>query len=434
MKTILKLTLVWSLASLFQVSMPDLALANSVSSCSTKPGDSNYDPRCSNSCNLTEYFQFLYTTANRPHECRNIPASFWQYQTQVGEVSANGKSSSANAASSAEAASSVSGSASLTATPSTAITSGAMVLGYAPELSDEEGAALISSEYALDEDGNLPSLEKAIWVKLLGTIGARNATADIASIKVESAGIMAGTDLFSNEYFRFGVLGAVQDVDVDINENNNEIDVLSAMGGVSATLEVGKWYLDGLGTYGTENTKTSRSIDIDGKGELREMRSDYTNRRISAAFETGFRLTTGQVVVQPLAGLDVNWLMQDRVMEEGNKDVAILTYANTVRTGKTRLGMNLSTAIIGDRISIVPTIGGYWSHRFGELSNSNRISTDLGSTYEYVGAKPPLDVANLYASVLANLTPNIALSASYYASFNSVERNHAGNLALRVRW
>ncbi|SNY93032.1 Autotransporter beta-domain-containing protein [Cohaesibacter sp. ES.047] len=434
MKTLLKLTLAFSLCLVVQIASPDFANANSVSSCSTDPTHPNYDKKCYDECNLTDYFQFLYATASRPHECRNIPTSFWQYQTQVGEVVANGKSSSASAASTSSAASKVNGSGSLTLTPSSAITSGAMVLSYAPDLSDDDGTSILATDFSDRADDGRPSLEKAIWVKLLGTIGRKNATPDVASVKVESMGIMAGTDLYSNEFFRFGVLGSIQDVAVDINENNNQIDITAATGGVSATLELGKWYLDGLGTYGTERTKTSRSIDIDGSGTFRSMRSHYTNRRISAAFETGFRLTAGRFVVQPLAGVDVNWLMQDQVIEEGNRDLAILTYKNTTRTGKTRLGANLSTVILGDQITIVPTIGGFWSHRFGELSNANRISTDLGSSYEFVGSKPPLDVANVYASVLANLTPSVALSASYYASFNSIERNHTGNLALRVRW
>jgi outer membrane autotransporter protein len=85
-------------------------------------------------------------------------------------------------------------------------------------------------------------------------------------------------------------------------------------------------------------------------------------------------------------------------------------------------------------MSIVPTIGGYWSHRFGELSNASRISTNQGSSYEYVGAKPPLNVANIYASVMANLNENVALSAGYSAAFNSIERNHTGTVGLRVRW
>ena len=416
---------------------PDVALANSTSSCSTNPSSPNYDPKCSLTCNLTDYFQFIFDVPTRPYQCRNIPSEFWVYQTQVGEVASNGKSAGGGASASS-GVSNTSGGANagmVTMTPSASISQGSALLYYNASIRDEDSAKAIEAELADEDEYDAPPLEKAVWVKLLGTFGRKNATEELASVRIQSGGVMVGTDLFSNEYLRFGILGSVSDISVEINENNNELDVFALKGGATATVEYGKWYLDGVGTYSSERTKTKRTVDVDGKGDLRDMTSKFTNHRIDAAFETGFRFTTGRLVIQPFAGVNMNWLKQQEAMEEGNRDAAVLTAKNTIFTGSSKLGVNASSAfLVGDGISIVPTVGAYWSHRFGELENANKISTNLGQSYEYVGAKPLLDVANVYAAVMANFGPNVAVSAGYLGSFNREERNHSANLGLRIRF
>lgn len=426
------LLLVGSLALL-----PEDAKAQQVSSCSTDSADTeNYDPLCSSTCNLGEYFQYVFDAAYRPHLCNSIPSAFWAYQRQVGEVSANGKSVSGNAASVSAAASNANAANVALMTPSQRVSVGAAILHYAPTGSSTEALDKIEAMSGEEEplDYGAAPLEKAVWLKLLGTLGNKDATAQLASIRVQTGGIMAGTDLYSNEYLRLGVLGSVSDISVDIHENNNELDVTAWKVGGTGTLEIGKWYLDGLATHSWEKNSASRTVDINGMGDLRDFWSKFTNRRINAAFETGFRWNVGRLMIQPLAGVDLNWLKQAEVVEQGNSSASLITAKNTVFTGSSKLGANLSSVILLNKSSIVPTVGGYWGHRFGELENANRISTDQGVSYQYVGAKPPLDIFNLYASVMLNVDESLALSAGYHGAFNRFERYHAGNIALRIRF
>ncbi len=391
-----------------------------------------------NDCNLLEYFQYIFNSPSRPHNCTNVPPEFWVYQTQVGEVSSSGKSAGSSAlAGNAAGAVSAAGVASTMLTPSASLMSGAFPLAYNASNKEAEGQKQINSEmdgYA--EEDALPSLdlERGIWVKSIGSMGRKRSTEQNASAKISSAGVMAGTDIWSNEFFRFGVLGAFSQVSVDVNENNNELDIIMGKAGATATLEVGSWYLDGMGTVSRENYDTYRTVDIDGNGDLRPMWSNYTNHRITAAFETGYRFAIKRLVVRPLAGVTMNWLYQDRVREKGNLTASVITDKNTIITGTTRLGLNLSTAFLFDNISIVPTVGGNWTYRFGELKNANRISTTQGVTYEYVGEAPLRHVANLYAGLTANIDEQMAVSASYASSFNRDEINHVGSLGLRLRF
>lgn len=417
--------------------MPNEAAAQQVSSCSTIKTDPNYDPQCSASCDLPEYFQYIFSADYRPYLCNSIPTAFWAYQKQVGEVTANGKSSSGSASSASAAAASGSNAASAALmTPSQRVSMGAAILHYAPTSTNSEALDKINAMEGEDDtlDYGAAPLEKAVWIKLLGTLGYKDATAQLASIRIQTGGIMAGTDLYSNQYLRFGLLGAVSDISVDINENNNELDVTAWKLGGTGTLEVGKWYLDGLATHSWEHNSTSRTVDINNAGDLRTLWSKFTNRRVNAAFETGFRLNAGRLMVQPLAGVDLNWLQQAEVAEQGNGSASIITAENTIFTGSSKLGMNLSSVILLDKSSIVPTIGGYWGHRFGELQNANRISTDQGVSYQYVGSKPPLDIFNLYASMMVNIDQSLALSAGYHGAFNRFEQYHSGSLALRIRF
>lgn len=391
-----------------------------------------------NSCNLLQYFQFIfqapYRDLARDDYCRNnIPPEFFVYQTQVGNTASSGRSSIGAAA--AASASGISAASGLGA--SETFLAGTKALGYAPDGDVQSGAKAIDQNMdgKLDDyDEILAPLEKSIWLRGLGSIGAKNATAQDASVRINSAGLMTGADLFSNEFFRFGVLGSVRHVDVDINENNNEIQMLALTGGATATLEIENWYLDAMGTFAHERYDTKRTVDINGAGDLRRMWSEFDNNRIDAAFETGFRFTVGRAILQPLAGVNLNWLYQSAVQEQGNTSAAIWTDENVKITGNAKLGAIISTAFYVDDISFSPAIGGHWTHRFGEIGQSNRISTTQGVTYEYVGSEPPKDLANLYASLTANMNDNLSFTASYSAAFNHIERNHSGSLGISWRW
>ena len=412
---------------------PQQANAQAVDGCSTNISATNYHVECNNSCTLNEYFQYIFNASYRPYRCNSIPPAFWVYQTQVGNVSSGGKSSSGAASSASAAASSSASTPMATMTPSSQISAGATYLGYAPSAQNSDASKAIDGELAYaDEPG--PALEKAIWIKLLGTLGEKDKTKELASIDIESGGVMIGADLYSNEWFRFGLIGSVTDVSVRINENNNKIDMTAYKGGATATLEIGKWYLDGLGTYSLEDISTERTVDLNGFGDFRDMWSNFSNERINTAFETGFRLTAGRLVIQPLAGVNMNWMFQEEVREKGNDSASVLTAENTIYTGASKVGLNLSTAFVGDRVSIVPTIGGSWSRRFGDLENAHKISTDQGVSYEYVGEKPLLDIYNVFGSLLINVDEHLAISAGYQGSFNRDERYHSGNVNLRVRF
>ena len=416
--------------------MAVLALTDSVAIAA--PGSSGKP--VTNHCNLYDYFQFIFRSNGRPFDCTNIPAEFWTYQTRVGEVASSGKSSSGSAAAAAGAAaasSSANATTMISQTPTASLTAGASLLRYTAGLDDMHGQRVISDELSMplvEKYSDLPPLERAIWVKPTGTLGRRNQTSDNASVAIEAGGLLAGMDLFSDEYARIGILGGVSQIKVEINENNNNINVFTARGGATATVEIGKWYFDALGTVSNETYDTERTVDINNAGDLRRMWSNYNNMRVNAAFETGFRFTLGSVVIQPLGGVEMNWLYQEAVKEKGNDKAAIWTAENVIRTGSTKLGLNLQTVFFLGDIPIVPTIGGFWSHRFGELNNASRISTDQGATYEQVGAEPSVDLANVYAGLAINVSDNFTLSGNYSASFNSIERNHTGTIGLRLHF
>lgn len=385
----------------------------------------------SNFCGLYDYFQYIFEVPTRPFDCNNIPPEFYVYQTDVGEAASSGSSSGGSAASAASGAAVGS---SATATPTATLTHGAAVMYFDGSVRDQQAAKAIDNQYGDQGLDALPPLERSFWVKLLGSWGSKDETTEDPSLKVKSHGLMAGTDLISTAYFRLGVIGSINYVDIEVNENDMKLEMVLPKVGVTTTIEVDDFYFDAMGMYGPEHYDTSRVIDIDNNGDLRPMWSKYTNHRISSAFEFGYRTSLGQIVVQPFAGANMNWLYQDDVIEKGNEDAAIHTASTVTFSGTSKLGVNLSTAFHKGRVSFVPTIGGYWSRRFGKISKTSKISVDSGNSFKYVGSALPLDLFNLNAGLVMNLDESFAFSGSYSATFNASERIHAVGFGLRYRF
>lgn len=394
-----------------------------------------------NSCDLLDYFQYIYRTPTRPHNCNNIPAAFYDYQRDVGEAAASG-SSSGGSASAGAAAGAAAGGASAAAAAPTSIghtipsnLSGEHVLGYTPEPKPAPGAQALEDMQDEDDDwSDLPPLERSFFLRPTGSFGSKNATAQDASLKVESVGLSAGVDLISNSYVRLGLLGSVNRVEVDVNENFTNIDILIPKVGVTGTFEWRKWYLDGMMTYSREFFDTSRYINIDGQGDLRRMSSSYTNHRVTGAFEAGRRISLGSIVAQPHIGVQYNGMRQARVVEDGNPDAAVHTAAKTIFTGTTKVGVNLATVWFWGRMPVVPTIGAGWIHRFGNLDKASTISVNSGATFENVGSAPTKDLLHLNASLSANVSENLYFNMGSSAILNGAERTYSGSAGFRLRF
>lgn len=388
-----------------------------------------------NNCGLLDYFQYIYLTPNRPHNCNNIPEEFYDYQRDVGEAAASGGSSGGSAGSSSAAAAASGGATSAPASMPTGAPSASHVLGYVPEPKKTRAEQAMEEAQTFDERWDaLPSLERSSFIRALGTLGRKDATPTDASIKIDSVGLMAGVDLISNQFIRIGLIGSINKVDVDIDENVTSLDIILPKGGVTASLEWNNWYLDGTGMYGPEYYDTRRFIDIDGKGDLREMSSHYTNHRITTAFEAGYRLALGPIVAQPHVGAQGSWLRQAHVVEQGNPKAAVHTAKDISRTGTTKVGLNLSTVLFWGNAPIVPTIGAGWTKRFGDLSSATTVSVDRGVSFEKVGNGPLRDLINVNASLSANINRSLYLNIGYSSSFNVEERTHSGSFGLRYSY
>lgn len=304
---------------------------------------------------------------------------------------------------------------------------------YAPMLQKAEGISAVTSTHQIEEDDetwDLPPLERSFFIKGLGGTGSNSRTASAPSSRVDFQGLMAGADLYANEWFRLGLIGLYAQVDVDVNANNNQVEVLLPKGGVKATTEWGNWHLDGVVLYGPEFTKTKRTADVLGVTEW--LSDSYTNHRITSAFELGYTTALGPIVIQPGAGVELDWHYQEKTKESGPDSAAIRTRPGGTWTGKTKLGLSLSTVLMLGDMPIVPTIGGRWEHRFGKLANATRMSFDQGATYEGIGQAPIRDVTNLFAGLNFNLSEQLSFDVRYSASFTGFERMHTGSAGFRL--
>ncbi|WP_316859666.1 autotransporter outer membrane beta-barrel domain-containing protein [uncultured Cohaesibacter sp.] len=310
-------------------------------------------------------------------------------------------------------------------------TSGSTSLtAYVERMKDNPGIGAITE--TIDEEEQLAALERGVWIKALGGLSQKNATGSAPSSEAIFGGAMAGVDIYSDSFYRLGLIGATARVNVDVNANDSHVQMTLAKVGVTNSLQLGSIFIDHLLLYGPEFTHAKRSIEVNDAKSY--MTSDYVNHRITNAFEIGHRSVVHGIVLQPSAGVQLDWMHQPSNKEKGLADAALYTKSSNYWAGNTKVGMTLSTAILLGDHSLVPSFGAYWIHRFGKLSGTSMMSFDSGNTYQAMGDAPIRDLTKLQAGLLFNMNSNLSLSANYAVSFTSVERNHAANLGLRYRF
>nr|WP_319484630.1 autotransporter outer membrane beta-barrel domain-containing protein [uncultured Cohaesibacter sp.] len=306
------------------------------------------------------------------------------------------------------------------------------VSSYVVRLSEEPGVSAITSTYGDGGQPSLAPLDRYAWIKPMGGWSRKEATANGPSAEAAFGGMMSGMDIYSDAFYRLGVIGALARVNVSADVNDSHVQMTLAKVGLTNSVEWGHAYFDNMLLYGPEFTHTKRSVVSGGTQSL--MTSDYTNQRVTNAFEVGYRTVLSGVVIQPSAGVQLDWVYQDEAREKGLAGAAIYTKASSYWNGNTKLGVNLSTAFFLGDYALAPSLGAYWIHRFGQLSGTSMMSFDSGSTYQAMGEAPIRDVTKLQTGLTLTMKSNVSLSANYAVSFTAKEQNHAANLGFRYRF
>lgn len=275
-------------------------------------------------------------------------------------------------------------------------------------------------------------LARSYFVGIFGGGGSQDARLGEPSSNMRIGGATGGVDLYTDDRLRLGLIGMYAHIHVDVNENQETVDIISPKIGAQASMEFGNWHLENIVLYGPEISSASRVTSVSGAEQ--HLTNNYTNHRVTQAFELGYTERFGSMVVQPIAGIELDWHYQAKAAERGVQSSAAWIKRSSHWEGETKLGLTLSTEAMIGNISVVPTISASWRHRFGKLSNTVSMSFDSGLTYERVGTAPVRDLAEIQASLGFNLKPDMVLNIGYSGRFNSVERLHSGSIGLRVEF
>jgi uncharacterized protein with beta-barrel porin domain len=288
---------------------------------------------------------------------------------------------------------------------------------------------LTTTELAASEDETY-HLDRSYFAKAFGGFGSQSARVNEPGSDVKMGGVIGGVDLFSNDWLSLGLIGMYAQIHVDVKGDDEKVDISSLKLGGQASMEWGSWHLDSLFLYGPEFTNASRVASISGSEY--KLTNDYTNHRVTQAFELGYTERLGSLIIQPFAGMELDWHYQSKASEKGHNSAGVLIKKSTHWSGETKLGFALSTEMMIGDVPVVPTIAVSWHHRFGTLSNTTSMSFDSGLTYERVGASPSRGAAEVQASLGFNLRPNMVLNMGYSGRFDRSEKLHSGSIGFRI--
>lgn len=296
------------------------------------------------------------------------------------------------------------------------------------ELQNPLGEAVLAEPLSRQDEAR--PLERSYFVKAFGGFGSQKARVDEPGSDVSMGGIVGSADLYANDRLRLGLIGMYAQIQVDVNGDSEKVDISSLKLGGQASMQRGNWHLDSLFLYGPEITSTNRMTSIGGTEY--KLTNDYTNHRVTTAFELGYTERLGSIIVQPTAGVELDWHYQAKATESGHGSGAVWIKRSSHWSGETKLGLTLSTVMMMGDIPVVPIFGASWHHRFGKLSNTTSMSFDSGLTYQQVGRAPARDAAELNASLGFNLKPNMVLNMGYSGRFDRFESLHSGSVGFRI--
>jgi outer membrane autotransporter protein len=265
-------------------------------------------------------------------------------------------------------------------------------------------------EGGIGSDGNATGLDYSFWGTTLGVDRVVDGTMVGAAFGYTpfDADRNAGVDHIEAENYHFSLYGST----------NFESS-----------------YALGVVSYGHSDYDATRRIAFGGINRVAE--ADFDSDEFSAYAEAGLYRYVGQVVVQPLAGVQFINLDRDGFRETGAGDLNLALGRTSSNSLRGVLGARIARPFLTHSChTIVPEIRARWMHEFldeQEIISPRFVGLDGGS-FAISGLDSDRDFLILGTGVTAGLTNHFSVFANYDTQISESETAHGGNGGLQFIW
>lgn len=277
-----------------------------------------------------------------------------------------------------------------------------------------------------DDDGHF-------WVQGLGNSATLDKQGGSAGLKHGTQGLSLGADWALDHAWRVGVMGAKTTTNLDAQRFSADLDSWH-LGGYAVhqdgplAVRLGAIYSDHAG----QNKRSIHLLDY-----KEQVRGDYTAQSQTVFSELGYQLGSGDLSIEPFAGLGYQRYHRDGFKEKGGLS-ALNVGSQTQQNLNSTFGLRLATVYRFDnRMSLTPHLSTGWKHLYGDVDSrvrqSYRVAPGLIDTFTINGTALDRDSLNMSAGLDLALSPQHTVGLTYNgeAGTNSRSQGLMGQWQMR---
>ncbi|AKS07322.1 autotransporter outer membrane beta-barrel domain-containing protein [Pseudomonas trivialis] len=285
------------------------------------------------------------------------------------------------------------------------------------------GSRVLSTLRELPTDSN-----GHFWVKNLGSEGGLDSQRGTAGLNTANQGVLMGADWAVDHAWRVGVLGAKSSSRFDTQRFTADLDSWH-LGGY-AVRQDGPLALRLGAIYSSHAGQNKRGIDILGYKDT--LKGSYTANSQNVFGEMGYQLGSGDISIEPFAGLGYQRYSRDSFKEQGGP-AALNVDAQTQQNLSSTVGLRLAKQFRFDhQMSLTPHLSTQWKHLYGDVDSQVRQSFRQGGIDAFTIQGNSLDrnSLNLQAGLDLALSTNHTVGLAYSAD----KGTHSSSQGLIGQW
>ena len=268
------------------------------------------------------------------------------------------------------------------------------------------------------------------WMRVLGTWGHMGGDSNTAKLDRNLGGFLLGTDKQVDDAWRVGVAAGYTRSDLDAKRRSSSADV-DSYHLMAYTAYQQEAFAARMGVaYSWHDIESKRDVAVGGEGQ--RLKADYKARSAQVFGEVGYTLITGNLAVEPFAGLAYVNYDSDTIKEKGGS-AALRGDADQDVTFST-LGVRIGQTItLGNGSKITPRGSLGWRHAFGDTKPDADLSfINGGASFSTQGVPIAKDSAVVEAGVDYQISQNGRLGLGYSGQLSRNDKDHAMTISFSL--
>jgi fibronectin-binding autotransporter adhesin len=288
-------------------------------------------------------------------------------------------------------------------------------------------------EVIQDEDAkSQPSAQNqwTLFAKPFGTFHKQDGSRDRTGFNANAAGVYVGADRWFSPNVLAGLGFGYAHTWLDFHGGRGSGDIETFRVGPYVSCRRDSFFADAAISYGFHMNDVDRNVAF---GALnRTAHGEYNAHDVTARLGAGYNFYAGDFVIAPTASLEYIHYWHEGFSESGAGAMNLKVDAETSRSLRSRVGVNLSRVFEVDNTKIVPEVFAGWAHEFiGDEGLDARFSSGV-TRFGIENDRPARDSAYFGAAVSVLLNERTSLFVRYEGELASDSHTNSVTVGLAI--